>query len=394
MKIYCLIPSYNDCNYIKYTLDSIMEQTYKNFEIIIVDDGSTDDTKTVIEKYKESLPNKEKIIYVYQDNADQLNALKTASKYINDKNSLVYILHSDDILYDKYVFENAVKYMESNKCDAIISDIVTIDKDNNITGIQPVKDYVLKKYIPPLELLWLGRNLYTDTAFYRTNIFLESVYYNYLRWNGPFWLNLDSNDILNVRKVDFKFFKYRVFDENYINNSLGKLCVINGEIRVLTRLLNYYSIPFYYFQYFIYRFFNKIKMEKMFMPIYFNKTTKNKYKIIRFVLKKRFSDVEIRDNIFLYSLLCFYKKNSNRTVSFSNFNDEIIYEGSDLRMFNKCILNKTLSNFYLNFLNEMQLGFKTILVNSNKEKKNMEEILRFMSIYPYVEIKIKPTRGK
>ena len=48
MKIYILMPTYNDSSTIVYSLDSILSQNYKNYEIIIVDDGSTDDTKKVI----------------------------------------------------------------------------------------------------------------------------------------------------------------------------------------------------------------------------------------------------------------------------------------------------------------------------------------------------------
>ena len=104
----------------------------------------------------------------------------------------------------------------------------------------------------------LQKFIWKHFGFFRTNIFLNQVYNNYLTWNGPFWLDLDSKSILNVKNVDFNFFKYRVFEENYINNDLGKLCVINGEIRVVTRLLNYYYIPFYKAQFYMYRLFNKM----------------------------------------------------------------------------------------------------------------------------------------
>ena len=54
MKIYVIMPTYNDSSTIVFSLDSILNQSYKNYEIIIVDDGSTDDTKNIIDKYKKS----------------------------------------------------------------------------------------------------------------------------------------------------------------------------------------------------------------------------------------------------------------------------------------------------------------------------------------------------
>ena len=88
MKIYILMPTYNDSSTIVYLLDSILRQNYKNYEIIIVDDGSTDDTKKVINNYKKKYDKDNKIKYIYQENKDQLNALKTACNHIKEKNHI------------------------------------------------------------------------------------------------------------------------------------------------------------------------------------------------------------------------------------------------------------------------------------------------------------------
>lgn len=391
MKIYILMPTYNDCDSIVETLKSLMIQTYKNWELIIVDDGSTDNTKNVLENFCKENNCNNQIKYIYQENKDQLNALKNACNYIKKKNSLVYILHSDDLLNNELVLEKAVSYMKNNNYDAIIADANVIDEKSIITGVQKVKKYQNKKYILPLQLLWLGRNLYIDFAFFKSEVFLKNVYHNYLNWNGPFWLNLDDDNILNIKKVDFKFFKYRVFEGNYINNKLGKLCVINGEIRVVTRLLKNYYIPLYKIQYLIYRAFNKLKLN--YYPIYFHKETKNKAKIIEFVLNKRFNKEEIEENLFLNSLLNFYKnidKCQDKAITIDKIDENIpIYYGSDLRIFNKQILNDTLPTIYQEILKQMNLGFNKIIVKDKKDYEKVVQITKFLSIYPYVEVKIK-----
>lgn len=389
MKIYILMPTYNDSSTIVYSLDSILSQNYKNYEIIIVDDGSTDDTKKVINNYKKKYDKDNKIKYIYQENKDQLNALKTACNHIKEKKSLVYILHSDDLLDNPDVFKKAINYMKNNNYDAIISNVDTIDGNGNLSGKIKINKYINKKYIMPLQLLWLGRNLYIDSGFFRANIFLNQVYNNYLTWNGPFWLDLDSKSILNVKNVDFNFFKYRVFEKNYINNDLGKLCVINGEIRVVTRLLNYYYIPFYKAQFYMYRLFNKIKINKLFKPFYFNKEAKNKKEVIKFVLRKRFTDIEIKNNLYLNAIDNFYSKNTSRTIVIDKIPDDLpIYLGSDLRTFNKKIIENKLEEFYVNFLNEMQIGFDKIIINE-KYKEKITNIVKFLSIYGSVEIVFK-----
>ena len=133
MKIYILMPTYNDSSTIVYSLDSILSQNYKNYEIIIVDDGSTDDTKKVINNYKKKYDKDNKIKYIYQENKDQLNALKTACNHIKEKKSLVYILHSDDLLDNPDVFKKAINYMKNNNYDAIISNVDTIDGNGNLS---------------------------------------------------------------------------------------------------------------------------------------------------------------------------------------------------------------------------------------------------------------------
>ena len=75
MKVSIIIPTYNDEKTIIETLDSVVSQTYDDYEVIIVDDGSTDNTSEVVKKYVDKLEFKEKIKYIFQENRDQLNAI-------------------------------------------------------------------------------------------------------------------------------------------------------------------------------------------------------------------------------------------------------------------------------------------------------------------------------
>ena len=293
------MPTYNDCDMIEESLLSVINQDYDNWELIIVDDGSTDDTKNTISMFKKKYDRNNKIKYIYQENRDQLNAIKRGVNYISG--DYVYIFHSDDLLTDD-VLSNANEFLINNNYDAIISDLIQIDKNSNETGIIKVDEFNKCRSLFAEQLLWLGRNLYCDLGFYKKSIFLNEVMNNYLTWNGPFWLNLDDCSALNVKKVDFPFFKYRVYGENYINNSLGKLCVLNGEIRVVTRLLEKIYIPFYNIQFFLYRLFSKIGIKKYYKIFYFNRETNNKSKVIDFVLKKRFSLEEIKNNFYKITL--------------------------------------------------------------------------------------------
>ena len=66
MKVSIIIPTYNDSKYILKTLDSVTDQTMTDYEVIVVDDGSTDETKEVVENYIDGKNLNNKIRYCFQ----------------------------------------------------------------------------------------------------------------------------------------------------------------------------------------------------------------------------------------------------------------------------------------------------------------------------------------
>ena len=84
-----IIPVYNSSKYIQKAIDSVLAQTYSNYEIIVVDDGSTDNTKAKLEQYKD------KIRYVYQENQGSAAARNTGIKLAQGE--LIAFLDADDL---------------------------------------------------------------------------------------------------------------------------------------------------------------------------------------------------------------------------------------------------------------------------------------------------------
>ena len=185
MKVSVIMPTYNDATSISETLDSLMAQTHKDWELVIVDDGSKDNTKEVIEQYKKEKDANNQIKYIWQENGDQLNAILNGIQYLTG--DYIYLLHSDDLLNSEDVFEKCIKYMEEHpEYDAITADLTIIDENTNIKGTQKVQKYKKKDYILAIQELWLGRNLYVDFAFHRAKTFFEQVKNNYVIWNTPY----------------------------------------------------------------------------------------------------------------------------------------------------------------------------------------------------------------
>jgi len=389
MKISIIMPTYNDESTIIDTIDSVANQSYTNWQLIIMNDGSTDNVEDVINQYRDNSVYKEKIEYYSQKNQDQLNAIKNCIDYI--KGEFVYILHSDDLLPDENLFMRLVEEAKGNPDTKVfIGDLITIDENNNITGKLEVLKYSRNKKILPTLMLWLGRNLYVDVIFAKRETFIKEIYNSYLTWNMPFWINMeDKPDMINVKSVDFPMLKYRLHSGNYINNEIGKLNVINGELRTVTRLMKFYNIPMYRVQFYIYRIFNKLKLSYNFSPLYFNREEKNKGSIVEFVVQKRFGN-EYKKNIFLNGLVEFYKSDSSRKIYIKDIDkNEFIYKGNDMRLFNNRLLNNELSELYLYIINEMSMGFNEIIISNEEDLEKIIDITKFLCLYPYVKISLK-----
>ncbi|MBC1296726.1 glycosyltransferase family 2 protein, partial [Nostoc sp. UCD122] len=84
--------TYNHDKYIGEAVESILNQTYTNFELIIVNDGSNDKTDEIIRKFRD-----ERITYIYQENQGTSSAINRA--ILNSRGKYIAFMSGDDICY-------------------------------------------------------------------------------------------------------------------------------------------------------------------------------------------------------------------------------------------------------------------------------------------------------
>jgi len=135
-----VIPVHNGEKYIKESINSCLEQTYKNIEVIVVDDKSEDNTLNILKNYG----NRITVIPVEKQNGlgnvINIGIRKSKGKYIAR-------MDADDIMYPTRI-EKQVEYLESHpSCVAVGGQIDIIDENGNITGHREyaVEDKDIKK---------------------------------------------------------------------------------------------------------------------------------------------------------------------------------------------------------------------------------------------------------
>ena len=109
MKVSIIIPTYNREKYLKAAIESALAQSYDNYEIIIVDDGSTDATQSIIHFYTEKFP--QKVFSKYQNNSGATVARNNGLRMAQGE--LIAFLDSDD-LYAETKLEQQVSLFKSN----------------------------------------------------------------------------------------------------------------------------------------------------------------------------------------------------------------------------------------------------------------------------------------
>ncbi|HET9503947.1 MAG TPA: glycosyltransferase [Hymenobacter sp.] len=111
-----VVPAYNAEKFIAETIESVLSQTYTNWELVVVDDGSVDGTKKIVGKYAEL---DKRIKYVYQANARQGVARNNGIR--NSRGELIAFLDADDLwVPDKLLVQ--LQEIRNKKVDLIFSE--------------------------------------------------------------------------------------------------------------------------------------------------------------------------------------------------------------------------------------------------------------------------------
>ena len=185
MKISVIVPMYNSIKTIKKLIDSVEKQTYKNYEVIMVDDGSTDDTYS----YVSGLIKNNNQMCVYKK-SNEGPGLARKFGYKKCSGDLLYFVDSDDWITSESAFEDIVNIFNKD-IDILFFDREDIEDDrigiikgliNTKQGIHPISD--LKGIIRPgLGAKIFKKSLFSSDMFCDYSMY-EDLYTSYKYLNN------------------------------------------------------------------------------------------------------------------------------------------------------------------------------------------------------------------
>ena len=207
-----IIPTYNRANPCLSAINSVIKQSFSDWELIIIDDGSTDNTNELVSNF---IKNDERIIYIYQDNQERSAARNNGIENSNGK--YICFLDSDDE-YMEHHLETFHKEIVSinNSVGMFFSSLVIYNNGEDINHPIPILnkddsifDYLFKSGIYPCRVC-IERSILNEFKFRLDSVIVEDTI---------LWLEIASK--FPIFQILEKTVNYYQHEENSVNKKFN-----------------------------------------------------------------------------------------------------------------------------------------------------------------------------
>ena len=166
-KISIIVPVYNTEKYIERCINSILKQEFKEYQLIIINDGSSDDSEKLILKMIKGLSN---VVYKKIKNSGVAHARNFGLKYVEGE--YVAFVDSDDFI-DQKMFKKLYKLANSEKCDVVSCAYKKIYKDS-FKEVHPKNIKCYGKSLVESKDILLNTNPYITNKLFKTDLILNN----------------------------------------------------------------------------------------------------------------------------------------------------------------------------------------------------------------------------
>ena len=169
MKVSIITPTSNSARTIQSNLDSIKNQSFKDYQLIVIDNNSTDETVEIIKK--NNLPN---VKFLIEKDRGIFDAINKGIRMSD--NEVISVLHSDDLYNNKNVLKDIIETFQEHKDnDIVYGDLIYVKKDNidiTIRHWKPGpyrKNLFFKGWHPPHPSFFAKKKLFENHGYYAIN---------------------------------------------------------------------------------------------------------------------------------------------------------------------------------------------------------------------------------
>jgi len=221
-----IIPTYNRAHLIKRSAQSVLNQTYKNLELIIVDDGSTDNTKEIIDSIKD-----ERIVYIKQENQGVSAARNTGVE--KAKGKYIAFQDSDDVWHlDK--LEKQLLAIQKNNADLVFCKLFKFGNLMKRKVPKNIKEGFLQKDILPI-------NIFPQTILSKAYILKENKFNIHMLSVEDFELLLRIQKKHSIYCIDEALVDYHVQKDSLSVNNERRVKYIKDILNEDKTILTTYS---------------------------------------------------------------------------------------------------------------------------------------------------------
>ncbi len=227
-----IIPVYNSEKYVDEAIHSILNQTYQNIEIIVIDDGSTDESKKVVKRIQSS-----KIIYV--ENEQNIGVSATRNKGFELANGkYIALMDADDISVPNRL-ERQVEFLENNSKYGVVSSYYEQFTNYPFYTKKRIKKTPLDTEIIHVSLLFTNvvcgaASMIRTETLKKNNIKFDTS----LQMAEDFDLWKRLSFVARIANLDEVLYKYRI----HKNNSMKKMVILDRDfIKVIVRSFDHFN---------------------------------------------------------------------------------------------------------------------------------------------------------
>lgn len=374
-KISIIVPVTNSAPTIVETLESIKKQTYQDWEVLLIDIGSTDDTLEVLKRYLRY--NKLSVKLIQKRGYSLTQAVKASLSFLTG--DICVILQKGDVLYDQNVFYRATSTLRGEKCDGIFVGYQVLASGNLVRKTIRPKTYYPSQAALVKAVLSL-KDPYPNSIFWVRKSLEKQVNSGVLMQGYPQWYDAELNRGLNLVNGNFIGLKRRT--------KLKKTGLTWKDFQrkwmFLTEIISRIRVPLLTIQGITFNFFDQHYLSTIY-PVFFKHGKSSLKKLTHYLFKRYRYDL---NDPLIKTVYDFANNYHNQKTSKIKLPKNLkLYSVDDQADLDEHIRSSQIvaNDFYVQIIELLKDGTTTLITEKDDVEK-LSKVVELFGIKNYVKV--------